>query len=340
MLLTLPPEILQIIVANVDDRKTLCSLLLTSRQFPLLVEPFLYARIVFPLADRLKGLCEALETSNGRRAAYIRALLFVPILSGDQPIIDKILMTMVNLESLDIYIMITALPIFLYQRPPFALTRFHCMCNCLHPDIFRFLESQTSLETIHLPLASPISDPPPVFSPTSFPRLKNLMAESKVIPAFLRTSARIEHLRVRLGDDINSTSHDWDDASMSSVRTLSCTIAYAGKSLATRFPNLEWLELVDRNSAAFLQRWNPETHKLRGIRMPHSKPDGDPIDFSSVFDAIPTLEFVEHSYKSTTAVKRWYRGDSSPTIVQWLCKLDKEWLVDWEKDVVVPSFVP
>lgn len=76
----LPAEILRMIFANVDDRKTFCNILITSQQFSHLGEQFLYARVVLTGMSlpqtimRLASLHAVLEGSNGRRARYVRTL--------------------------------------------------------------------------------------------------------------------------------------------------------------------------------------------------------------------------------------------------------------------------
>ncbi|KAG9218075.1 hypothetical protein CCMSSC00406_0010089 [Pleurotus cornucopiae] len=104
MFAILPPEMLLTIFAKVDDKTTLCKLLVTSRQFSYLVEPFLYARIDLRgstlMLSRTQSLLEALETSKWRKASYVKVLSVVSFATDAAVPIGKILARTVNLKSL------------------------------------------------------------------------------------------------------------------------------------------------------------------------------------------------------------------------------------------------
>ncbi|KAG9218087.1 hypothetical protein CCMSSC00406_0010246 [Pleurotus cornucopiae] len=275
MLSILPPEILRIIFASVDDRKTFCNILVTSRQFSQLVEPFLCAEIDFselPLLAAainlrsLKGLYDALEASNWRQTAYIRTFSsnFGSPVEG-RTLIEKILTKTVNLKSLCLYSGHTSLRHFLRGHAPFTLTHFRGIFRCLGPEITRFLESQTSLETIHIFLTEPSKAQLPVFAPTSFPNLKTLTIVPGLVLPFLRTSANVRNLRLNECEDFPPVSKQ-DKACMASVRVLSCFPLSAASSLASQFPKLEWLEFSNgRSDIPTLMGWSQGSHTLRGI---------------------------------------------------------------------------
>ncbi len=345
MLSILPPEILRLIFAHVDDRKTFCNILVTSRQFSQLVEPFLYAEIIFSepaMTDfdidirRLELLHEALKASNGRRAAYI--LTFSSYYTNHQEgetLIEKVLAKAANLKFLRLNFVDTSH--FFLHCPPFALTRFHGIFRCLGPEMAGFLESQVSLETIFILLMEPSETQPPVFSPTSFPNLKNLTIGAALTLPFLRTSADVRNLRINDVEHFPPISQR-DKTFLASVRVLSCPPTSISRSLAPQLPNLEWLELLDGAvDISTLMDWSHGNHGLRGIISTCSS-SPPPTDFRSLFDAIPTLEFVEYKYGYLHETsRRWYRDAPSSLPVRWTCNEGEEWLADWERDVVLGS---
>ncbi|KAL4257614.1 hypothetical protein AB1N83_011087 [Pleurotus pulmonarius] len=347
MLSILPPEILRLILTHVDDRKTFCNILVTSRQFSQLVEPFLYAEIIFSepaMTDvdidlrTLELFHEALEVSNGRRAACIRTFSSYTNHQGKgESLIEKILMKAANLKFLRLYSVDTSLSHFLHQHPPFALTRFHGILRCLGPEMARFLESQTSLEAIFILLMEPSETQPPVFSPTSLPNLKTLIIGAHLILPFLRTSADVRNLRINDVEHFPPISQR-DKTFLASVRVLSCPPTSISRSLASQLPNLEWLELLDGSvDISTLMDWSHENHRLRGIISACSS-SPPPTDFRPLFDAIPTLEFVEYKYGYLGETsRRWYRDVPSSLPVRWTCNDGEEWLADWERDVVLGS---
>lgn len=180
-------------------------------------------------------------------------------------------------------------------------------------------------------MSSPSSTSRAVFSSISFPNLKTLVVNFCLIPAFLRTSACVRNLRVIARDHDNSME---DLVRTPSVRTFSYRSEYTRRSLVWRLLNLEWLELSGPTNISTLMRRSYESHTLRGILVERftSPP---PYDFRSLFNAIPTLEFVEYRYRVDIPPERWYRGATCPTSVRWLCSPGDEWLVDWERTVVI-----
>ncbi len=343
MLSTLPPEVVGIVLANVDDRTTLFNILVISRQFSLLAERFLYAEIVFKFEPppnarrRLELLYGALEASDWRRAAYIQFLSS----SFDRPLesrilIEKILMKAFNLKALCLYSPDNPLPHFSRQQPPIALTRFYGVFRYLDPEMSRFLGSHTSLKEIDILLMEPSETRPPVFSPTSFPNLKSLIVDARLILPFLCTAANVRNIRVNRTEEFPPYSKQ-DQARMASVRVLSCRPTSANRSLAVQLPNLEWLELLEHPgdlSAPMKGFWR-EKQTLRGIRIANRVVPSPSDGFRSLFDDIPILEFIEYRDVHHGTFKRFYRNALSPMSVRWLCNVGDEWLANWERDVVV-----
>ncbi|KAF4580433.1 hypothetical protein EYR40_003149 [Pleurotus pulmonarius] len=326
---------------------TLCNIFISSRQLCEIVEPFVYARIVFPASysselkvTRLESLIEALEASDGRRAPYVRALSFAAISSRtrEPELIDQILAKTVNLKSLKLYTLSgSSLQGHSFQQNPvFALTTLHASSTLLHKDqdLLDFLESQRSLETLHL-TRSRHHENKPEFSATSFPNLKTLFVHNtSLIHPFLRTAARLERLCI-MGRAYWPNSSPGNTIHTDSVRTLSCLRLLSPQvalSLASLFPNLEWLSgpITTVNLDDLCRR----NGNLRGILLTGLPYTDFPQDEATqFFDTMPRLQFVEYS-TSRNNHHRWYRGAAEPTQVRWLCELGKEWLADWIEDVV------
>ncbi|KAJ8688725.1 hypothetical protein PTI98_013484 [Pleurotus ostreatus] len=279
MLSILPPEILRIVFANIDDKNALCTLSLTSRQFRELVEPLLYARIVFPAsssgalkATRLESLLKALEASGGRRAPYVHAISFAATSSrtGEPGLIDRILAKTVNLKSLKLYSLSgsSLRGHAFHHNPAFTLTALHMSSTHLHKDqdMLDFLESQASLETLHLTRSRRVANNPE-FSAASFPNLKALFVHASLVHPFLRTSARLERLCVAgRAYTPDSRPGPGNTVYAHSVRTLACLRlerAEDAVSVAALFPRLEWLS--GPVTAAHLRALCAHNRELRGI---------------------------------------------------------------------------
>lgn len=346
MLSILPPEILRIVFANIDDKNALCNLSITSRQFRELVEPLLYARIVFPASSssalkvtRLESLLKALEASGGRRAPYVHAISFAATSSrtGEPGLIDKILAKTINLKCLKLYSLSgSSMKGHTFQHNPvFTLTVLHMSSTHLHKDqdMLDFLESQVSLETLHLTRSRHLENKPE-FSASSFPNLKALFVHTSLVHPFLRTSARLERLCVT-GRGYWPNSRPGNTIYTDSIRTLSClrlSSAEVAISMASLFPNLEWLS--GPITTANLDELCAHNRNLRGILLTGPAHAGFSQDEAKQFlDTIPSLQFVEYS-QSHNRFYRWYRGAAAPTLVRWLCELGEEWLADWVEDVV------
>ncbi|KAF9492555.1 hypothetical protein BDN71DRAFT_1497446 [Pleurotus eryngii] len=202
----------------------------------------------------------------------------------------------------------------------------------LHKDqnMLDFLESQTSLETLHLTRSRHLENKPE-FSSTSFPNLKALFVHCSLVHPFLRTSARLERLCVT-GRAYLPNSRPGNTIYTDSIRTLSClrlSGAEVAISVASLFPNLEWLS--GPITTANLDDLRTHNRKLRGILLTGPAYAGFLQDEAKqFFDTIPTLQFVEYSQSHN----RLYRGAAASTSVRWLCELGEEWLADWVEDVV------
>ncbi|KAJ8688731.1 hypothetical protein PTI98_013489 [Pleurotus ostreatus] len=323
----LPPEIWRIIFANVQDKQTLCNILATSRQFGPLAEPSLYARIVFPASSSattvmLENLHKALsEAENSRRPSYIRTLSLSARGKEDRVLIDDILAKTANLKHLQLHVSPFLFPRFFRQGPPFNLTGFYIT---LSSDLFSFLGSHATLETLYIAYSSRFPGDMPVFSSTSFPNLKSLTLISVAVDAFLGTAAPIRQLRLQ-----HSSGPAGDAQRMLSVRVLSCPSTDTLSSVFSLFPDIEWLELFSLIGISTLM--DCQYPNLRGIRLPRVL--SRPQDMYWVFDALPTLVCGVYE-QGELALQRLYRGAIAPTMVQWLCGPGKEWLADWEEDVV------
>ncbi|KAF4580410.1 hypothetical protein EYR40_003126 [Pleurotus pulmonarius] len=351
MLATLPPEMQEAIFKHMDDEQALLNVMLASHHFFQMAEPILYTHICLrstsfrratsaSRSDRLRSLLNALLVSDGKRANYVRALAFPLIQIIDElALVGKVITTTVNLKALRLRIHILSYQFHTRLVPSqFTLTCLHVECPMLIPEMQHFLESQTSLETLHLQLATvpTLAVSRTVFSSTSFPTLKTLIANLNLIPAFLLTSACVQNLRVIARDDDIRVE---DTVRMTSVRLFSCRPEYARRSRASQLPNLEWLEVAGPTSISAVRRcWSHENHKLRGIII-WRLTSHPPHDFRALFDAIPTLEFVEYIDRRGMPPERWYRAATCPSLVRWLCSPDDQWLADWERDVVItPQF--
>ncbi|KAF9492123.1 hypothetical protein BDN71DRAFT_1451920 [Pleurotus eryngii] len=344
MMSTLPPEMLEAVFDNVDDKQVLLNVLISSRQFFQLAERFLYARIVFPpsfqksTTMKLRSLHEALEASNRRRASYVQTLSLTTRGNEDRVLIVELLMKTVNLKDLQLTISPLLISRFFRQSFPFALTSLHIASSrtvrtmsysSLYPDLLHFLELQTCLEMLHLSHINLNMDVE--FSPTSFPDLKTLILDSVRVHAFVDTFACITHLRMT---GVRGSAHA-DNRCMESVLTLSCPTTHSARSMSSWLPNLEWLEFSGPISVLALKNWHPGNHcRPRGIRLLQFT-SGHLHDFRPAFDDIPTLEFVEYGNRSSTLLRRRYRDTTAPMSVRWLCRPGKEWLADWEADVVL-----
>lgn len=339
MFAILPPEMLLAIFAKVDDKTTLCNLLVTSRQFSHLVEPFLYARIDLPGSTlMLSRILEALETSKWRRASYVKALSVVSFATDAAVPIGKILARTVNLKSLklDALSSVSFQKYIFYRRPTYSLTTLHLESYyVLHDNgLLDCLESQRSLEALSLPVHSAHFGKNHTFAPTSFPKLKVLFAHVSLAIAFLRTSAPLKHLRVfhPLFQNRDFADVSTDGLRTDSVRTLSCLLRDEAALLASLFPDLEWLS--GPLTATGLDALHLHNHKLRGLllQVPNrSRVSQD--DVARLFGTMPALQFIEYTTNDGKH-HRWYRDAAAPTLVRWLCDPEKEWLADWVEDVV------
>ncbi|KAG9218024.1 hypothetical protein CCMSSC00406_0008801 [Pleurotus cornucopiae] len=339
-----PPEILRIVFEKVEHKGTLLDLLVTSRQFSQLVEPILYAQIyIFPkigwsMRMMFQSLLEALETSNRRKVPYVRAftLMANEMTRGENGLLIHLLEKMVNLKSLTLRLY--KYYNFFQPNPTFALARFEFKCVHYHQDLdlLRLLESQPSLEMLLLDDARQHEDNPRhIFSPTSFPNLKVLSLDSSLVYDFLRASPRLTRLRV--WGNVDAPPTDSDPICIDTVRTLVCAntfIPNAVISLASLFPNLEWLTgRID--TVQDLERLSTHARELRGIRFTTRVPSwfsGDNIP--RLFEFLPALEFLDYIDGTDWERYRWYRDATAPTHVFWLCRDDDVWLADWVEDAV------
>ncbi|KAF4590805.1 hypothetical protein EYR40_009402 [Pleurotus pulmonarius] len=286
-------------------------------------------------------LLEALQASDWRRARYVQALSFPSAASGtgELMLIGKILSKTANLNSLKLH----TLSNFSFERgqffqenPTFTLTTLHLSSDRSRYDkaLLVFLESQTSLESLHLRLSSYELEDKHVFSAASFPRLRVLYIHSSLVPNILRTSARLTHLRL-------TGHHDWpepeypDELCAETVRTLSCQVSAetAVASMLSLFSNIEWLS--GPFNTASLDDLCSLNHKLRGISFAELPPSSgfSQDEMARAFRTRPTLQFIEYAGSGGRRY-RWYRGATSPMAVRWLCTPDEEWLADWEEEVV------
>ncbi|KDQ22455.1 hypothetical protein PLEOSDRAFT_1109562 [Pleurotus ostreatus PC15] len=274
----------------------------------------------------LENLHKALsEAENSRRPSYIRTLSLSARGKEDRVLIDDILAKTANLKHLQLHVSPFLFPRFFRQGPPFNLTGFYITLSSLDPDLFSFLGSHATLETLYIAYSSQFPGDIPVFSSTSFPNLKSLTLISVAVDAFLGTAAPIRQLRLQ-----HSSGPAGDAQRMPSVRVLSCPSTNTLSSVFSLFPDIEWLELFSLTGISTLM--DCQYPELRGIRLPRVL--SGPHDMYWVFDALPTLEFVEYTSRGELALQRLYRGAIAPTMVQWLCGPGQEWLADWEKDVV------
>ena len=123
---------------------------------------------------------------------------------------------------------------------------------------------------------------------------------------------------------------------MNSVQVLSCPTTHTMNGMRLLLPNLEWLELLNPTRITTVSAWYPHNLKLRGVRLPRFDTPSSQQDMRCLFDAIPTLEFVELTGEGPDFTpKRWSRDAPAPTPIRWLCKPRQEWLADWVEDVVV-----
>ncbi|KAG9218074.1 hypothetical protein CCMSSC00406_0010088 [Pleurotus cornucopiae] len=332
----LAPEILQRIFAGVSSLRTLLDILVCSHQFCRLVEPYVYGQIRFPGSvetSKLSSLLESLETSDGRRASYVRGLSFSAISNrNEMDLIDKILAKTVKLQSLELCASSrTSLEGYFSQRShSFSLTSLRISATSAQHDqgLLDFLESQTSLQTLHLRIRTRHEpEDKHSFSPTaSFPDLRVLSVPSYLVHSFLRTSAHLTHLLVFGGVY-------WHDPGISTktMHTLSCSQDFDADdvaSLASLFPNLRWLEAPIETMA----RLHPRNGKLRGIRFTERSSEGrSSAAMLRLFAVEPNLQFVEYM---GYGYDRQYRDGAEPRPILWLCRSGSEWLADWEEDVV------
>ncbi|KDQ22464.1 hypothetical protein PLEOSDRAFT_1090979 [Pleurotus ostreatus PC15] len=336
----LAPEILQRIFAGVYSRKTLLDILVCSHQFCRLAEPYVYAQIRFPgpaQTSKLSSLLESLETSDGRRAPYVRALSFPAISNrSEMDLIHKILAKTAKLQRLELGASSssssrTSLEGYFARRShPFSLTSLRISAIGAQHDqgLLDFLEAQTSLRTLHLRISTR-AEPADKrgFSPTaSFPDLQVLSAPSYLVHSFLRASAHLTHLLV-FGRVY------WHDPEIrtTTMRTLACSqglAADAVASLASLFPDLQWLEAP----VEAMERLRPRNGRLRGIRFTdRSLGARSSGALARLFAAAPDLQFVEYM---RYGYERQYRHGGEPRPVLWLCRSGSEWLADWEEDVI------
>ncbi|KAL4258399.1 hypothetical protein AB1N83_008043 [Pleurotus pulmonarius] len=347
----LPPEILRIIfAATIDDKATSCNLLISSRQFCELVEPALYTCIVFkPWSSRLSTLSwlqvflHALDVSNGRRAAYVRVLTFLGFSDdrSERALFDKVLAKTGNLRSLNLYCSLARHSF--HQSPVFTLTSLRVSSILLHEDqdALAFLESQTSLQKLHLFTHTPNFENELEFSSALFPNLKALFVHNSFVMPFLRIARRVDCLCIAGNAYLPNSSPEntthMDSIQMSSclrIRTLSCVCLFraeAAISVASLFPNLEWLSGPFRKA-------NPDdlytcNRNLRGILLIRQSTGFSQDEANQFFNAMPSLQFVEYS-TSFDKSHRWYRGAAASTPVRWLCEHDDKWSADWVDDVV------
>ncbi|KAF4580422.1 hypothetical protein EYR40_003138 [Pleurotus pulmonarius] len=273
----------------------------------------------------LESLHNAIGTSDSRRPSYIRTLSLSVRGKEDRVLIDDILAKTANLKHLQLHVSPFLFPRFFRQNLAFTLTGFYITLSSLDPDLFRFLGSHATLETLYIAYSSRFSGDIPVFSSTSFPNLKTLTLISVAVDAFLGTAAPVRQLRLQ-----HSSCPAGDTQRMSSVRVLSCPSTDTLVSMFSLLPNLEWLELFSPIEIATLI--DCQGPKLRGIRLPRVL--SGPHDICWAFDVLPTLEFVEYTSKEELVLERLYRGAIAPTMVEWSCGPGQEWLADWEEDVV------
>ncbi|KAJ8688748.1 hypothetical protein PTI98_013505 [Pleurotus ostreatus] len=195
----------------------------------------------------------------------------------------------------------------------FTLTHFHGIFRCLGPGVTRFLESQTSVETIHIFSTEPSEAQLPVFAPTSFPNLKTLIIGPGPALPFLRTSANVRNLRMKYEGSLrsqnrNRTKRVWHP----------CAYSHASHYPPPARWHCSFPSLNGQADMPTPMGCLQGSHTLPGTLVHRST-----MPFSSeiapLFYAIPTLESVEYKYGPMhDAGIRWYRDAPSPVSVRWL----------------------
>lgn len=343
----MPPEVLRLIFEDTcsHGKRTLCDIMLASRHFHNIADPVMYAVVALQddqagATDWLKGLLQIFETSGGRRALFVKCLIIGFSVCGQTQLqlVREILMRTKNLKGLS-FPCPGAPPPF-PQHPPFALKALVLYDSVLNQDSIHFFESQPSLETLYLRRSDPL-DRRMSISPTALPELKHLIIEHNDLPFFLPSFARVTHLGLERQNKSLLVS-DLSSASLPCVRVLSFRSSFDSPrliALASSCANLEWLDIHDGPSRTlpFLRHLcEPvEGRKLRGIRFDNPWRFKVAIEspFQRLFDAIPSLQFVEFFNSRIGLALRWYPGLSRPKTVRWKCSLGAMWLADWEKDV-------
>ncbi|KAL4258398.1 hypothetical protein AB1N83_008044 [Pleurotus pulmonarius] len=305
----------------------------------------------------MKGLLEALEVANSKRAHFVRSLSFKGIAhdTEESGTIYKILAKTLALKALKLRATHGSSfegPFF-QQNPVFALTDLRLSSFRLQDKdqcLLRFLESQRCLQTLylHAQLCSSEDEAKDIFSSAAFPKLKVLSVHLFLVHAFLRTSARLTHLRVssrvpgRVATRVSghfARAHSpgpdstcTDTLCTDTLETLSCSDIFdadAVVSLASLCPNLKWLS-GPIATVTKLECLYTRNRELRGLHFNRFSFESalSPGDMPRLFGPLPTLQFVDDNKA------RWYRGAVTSTPIRWLGRPDERWLADWIEDAV------
>ncbi|KDQ32114.1 hypothetical protein PLEOSDRAFT_154319 [Pleurotus ostreatus PC15] len=340
----LPPEILCAILECTHTTEALLNFSRASRQFCQLAELYLYANAAFhPTVANLQCFLDAIEMPH--RGLLARNLIFFtndhPLQPTELHLIDKILMKIVNLQSLRlVWPSMSFRPSLQFtQGIPSGLRHITISSPDLDHTLVCFLEAQPQLESLWLDCPSLHRKSP--FSASPWAKLKYLTIDYSALPHFFHLPASVTHLAVL---DIPEHTHPRPPKQTSfleNIRVLSCHSSFNSRvlmELVASLPNLEWIEIresrpylciVEQGLFSALQ----PAPKLRGIRFAHQVvPPHHGLLWEVYFNIVESLQFVEF-YEDLGGFQRWYRHSVEPVPVRWRCLGGNEWLSDWVEDV-------
>ncbi|KAF4588591.1 hypothetical protein EYR40_010144 [Pleurotus pulmonarius] len=350
MIPRIPTELVGSVIAHVDDRTTLHSLLVTSRLIRSETERILYEDVSLGSAalscgqniQPLRRFHDTVTTiENHRLALYVRRFTFClnyHLESSSEPgqLVDAILSRLVNLEGFVFLGSYSTREIPLHKtlqcsRPPFALKRFTWDHSIRDWDTFHSILS-THPSITHLEVRGISAQP---LEAALLPNLHTLWA-SVNFTGCLPPDRRLLRWKAEVHGSAEIAVSDRLKEVIQSVRVFSIYALRAPAfSLLQHMPDLEYFDFQNGRDDAYLilhTLLEVRSTKLKGLRIsvPYAFDDWRTIEY--VFRRMPTLRYIDfRSQYGDCQWERWHRDAPHPATIKGIPLMPCRFEWDWEK---------
>ncbi|KAF7421152.1 hypothetical protein PC9H_011672 [Pleurotus ostreatus] len=351
MISQIPTELVGSVIAHVDDRPTLHSLLVASRLIRSETERILYEDVSLGSAalscgQNIQPLRRFHDTvtdkGNHRLTLYVRRFTFclnyrLECSSEPGQLVDAILSRLVNLRGFVFLGSYSSREVPLHKtlhwsRPPFALKRFTWDHSIRDWDTFHSILS-THPSITHLEVRGISAQP---LEATLLPNLHTLWA-SVDFTGCLPPDRRLLRWKAEVhGSPAEIAISDRVKEVIRSVRVFSIySLRIPAFSLLQHMPDLEYFDFQNGRDDAYLilhTLLEVRTPKLKGLRIsvPYAFDDWRTVEH--VFLRMPTLQFIDfRSQYGDCQWERWRRGAPRAATIKGIPLMACRFEWDWEK---------